>query len=245
MAEMKPLVKLEIGCGAKRPHRADFIGLDRFPLPGVDIVCNLDTEGIPLPDDHCDLVYASHSLEHVRDLLGCLREIWRVSKPGAQLCIVAPYYSNTLNFANPYHRQNFNEHTPRFWTRSHTSGVDPAEYTESFVWEQGWGLAQSDNSPETLDFRCLRIEFFYYQKYHWLPATTQRALRRSRNNVCHSLMYHLAAFKPPMSEADVALGSVGYYIPPEAVDIRAGLEASGQPSMGRRAWNRATGYLRT
>ena len=35
---------------------------------------------------------------------------------GAQVCIVAPYYNQGLNLANPYHVQVFNEHSPRFWT---------------------------------------------------------------------------------------------------------------------------------
>ena len=220
---MAKTINLEIGCGERKPCRADFIGLDRFPLPGVDIVCDLDTRPIPLPDNHCDLVYASHVLEHVSNLLAVMREIWRVCKPGAQLCILAPYYSNTVNFANPYHFQNFNEHTPRFWTSSPTSLIDPAEYVDPFVWGARWGLGQSDNSKSDMDFRCLRIEFFYYPAYVNKSVGTRRRLRRSQNNVCHSLLYHLVAFKPPMQEPDLEKMEVDYYIPQEVEEIREAL----------------------
>jgi ubiquinone/menaquinone biosynthesis C-methylase UbiE len=45
---------------------------------------------IPLTDDFVDIVTASHVLEHVDDDLLCLREIWRVLKPGGILAIIIP-----------------------------------------------------------------------------------------------------------------------------------------------------------
>jgi SAM-dependent methyltransferase len=220
---MSDSAKLEIGCGVKPLHRSSFLGVDRFPLPGVDVVCDLDKGGIPFPDDYFGLVYASHSLEHVRDLMAVMTEIWRVCRPGAQLCIVAPYYSTALNYANPYHFQSFNEHTPRFWTSCPATRIDQREWADPFVWELKWGLAPSDNSEQVLDFRCLRMEFFYYSPFARKTTRKKRALRRSRNNVCHSLMYHLVAFKPPMLEQDVNELGIDYYIPPEIQQIRVSL----------------------
>lgn len=219
--------KLEIGCGTKSPFRSDFVGLDRFPLPGVDVVCDLDRQPIPFPDNYFDLVYASHALEHVKDLLAVLAEIWRVMKPGAQLCILAPYYSNGMNYANPYHRHCFNEHTPRFWIRSPVSAIDPAEYVGRFPGEQfRWGQAGSDNSCQAWDFRCLRIEFFYYPRYARMSRRKQREMRRHHCDVCHSILYHLVAFKPPMREEDLAQTLIRLYIPPEVEQLRSALSRS-------------------
>jgi predicted SAM-dependent methyltransferase len=55
-------VKIDLGCGlSKMPG---FIGVDRFALPGVEVVCDLD-RGIPFADDSVDYVLASHALEHL------------------------------------------------------------------------------------------------------------------------------------------------------------------------------------
>lgn len=218
------LRKLEIGCGKKRSSRADFIGLDRFSLPGVDVIVDLNKGAIPFPDNCFDLVYASHSLEHVHDLIGVVREIWRVSKPGAQLCILAPYHATSLNAANPYHFHNFNEHTPRFWTSFPETPIDPREWGDSFIWQPRWGLAQSDNSSPTLDFRCIRMEFFYFLPFINNSCEKNIALRHSQNNVCHSILYHLIAFKPPLQNEDIAImDDTNYYIPPEVEQIRYAL----------------------
>src|SRR5579863_3191375 len=51
-------VRVDIGCGTE--SRPGFIGIDRFPLPGVSVVCDLE-KGIPLADGSVDYLLASHS----------------------------------------------------------------------------------------------------------------------------------------------------------------------------------------
>ena len=106
-------MKIDLGSGGCRQE--GFLGIDRYPLEGVDVVADLN-ETFPLANDSVDLLFASHSLEHLKDLISVVREIYRVCKHGAQVCIVAPYFEQKLNLANPYHICAFNEHTPRFWT---------------------------------------------------------------------------------------------------------------------------------
>src|SRR5687767_3678567 len=107
------LVKVDLGCGSS--CTPGFIGVDRFALAGVDIVCDLD-RGIPLRDDSVDYVLASHALEHLADLPSTILEIFRVCRDRAIVTIIAPYDATRLNRANPYHKQAFNEHTARFFT---------------------------------------------------------------------------------------------------------------------------------
>jgi len=57
-------VKLDLGCGDNK-QGADWIGMDYRPLPGVDIVHDLELFPYPLPDQSVDLVMASHVLEHI------------------------------------------------------------------------------------------------------------------------------------------------------------------------------------
>lgn len=61
--ESKKAVSLDIGCGASKAP--GFIGMDVRPLPGVDIVHNLEKYPWPLPDNTFNVVHASHVLEHI------------------------------------------------------------------------------------------------------------------------------------------------------------------------------------
>jgi predicted SAM-dependent methyltransferase len=107
-------MKVEIGCGGTKNE--GFIGIDRFELPGVDIVADIN-EGLPIEENRVSLLFSSHSLEHFADLPKVMKEIYRVCKHGAQVCIVVPYHETLLNKANPYHLQVFNEHTFRFFSK--------------------------------------------------------------------------------------------------------------------------------
>ena len=219
--------RLDLGAGSQA--RPGFVGIDRFFLPGIHAVADLDAPHLPFADDSFDLVYAFHSLEHVADLMATMKEIWRVSRPGAQLCVTAPYFTMGLNVANPYHKQAFNEHTPRFWTASPESRVDPAEWKQPPLGEI-WGLARSDNSDPGFDFRCLRMEFFYFAEYWGLPPEEQRRARRRHLDVCEQILYHLVAFKPPMTEDDLAALKLDLYMP-EALAQRRAAAARGQRSI--------------
>jgi SAM-dependent methyltransferase len=208
--QRKPLW-LDLGCGlVKQPG---FIGLDRYPLPGVDVIADLDRP-LPFCDDSVDLVYASHSLEHVTDLLGAIKEIYRVCRHGAQVCIVAPYYQQSLNLANPYHKQVFNEHTPRFWTNALTALLPTAEFAHPHA--VTWGLSESDSRIADLDLRGLRMEFFYFPAYRNLPAEEQRAARQKYLDVCDQIMFHLLVVKSPIDDNEVRqiAEQMHYYDPP-------------------------------
>ena len=209
-------IRVDLGCGSVKP--SGFVGLDRFAQAGVDVVADLNRP-LPFRDDAVDLVYASHSLEHVADLLAVMKEVYRVCKHGAQVCIVAPYYHQALNVANPYHTQAFNEHTPRFWTNTPTTSIAPEEFAHPHA--AAWGLKESDGSSPWIDFRCLRMEFFYFPEYRDLPVEEQRAARKKYLDVCDQIMFHLVAVKAPVSESEVEqLGEQIEYYDPPSVTIR-------------------------
>ena len=56
-------IKLDIGCGGDK--LPGFVGIDILPLPGVDIVHNLENTPWPLPDECAHSAVASHVLEHL------------------------------------------------------------------------------------------------------------------------------------------------------------------------------------
>ncbi len=206
------LIRLDLGCGNAKPF--DFIGADRFALPGVDLVLDLD-QPLPFADNSIDLILASHSLEHVIDLMATMKEIYRVSKDRAQVCVVAPYSQQSLNSANPYHQQTFNEHTPRFWTAAQETPIDPQEYYHPHA--ASWGLSESDSGSPGIDFRCIDMEFFYFPEYRHLPAQERRAARKKLLDVCDQIVYHLLVVKSPLAEAEMqeTLANIELYEPPQ------------------------------
>ena len=79
----RPERRLDLGSGSR--ERPGFIGLDRFRLPGVQVLANLDAPHLPFADDSFDLILAFHSVEHAADAMSLMREIWRVGRAGAQI----------------------------------------------------------------------------------------------------------------------------------------------------------------
>jgi glycosyltransferase involved in cell wall biosynthesis/SAM-dependent methyltransferase len=103
------LTKLHLGCG-KTPLPG-WINLDCVALPGVDIVADLDqcaTHPLPFPDNTFDELLARHLLEHIRQPLPMMQELYRIACPNARATFVLPYGSSDDAFEDPTHvRQYF------------------------------------------------------------------------------------------------------------------------------------------
>lgn len=205
------MMKVDLGCGTNK--QIGFIGVDRFPLADVDIVADID-RGLPFDDDSVDTVFASHSLEHVLNLTGALKEIYRICKHGAQICIVAPYSEQKLNISNPFHLHCFNEHTPRFWTNSKTTFVPEEQWVHPHA--SVWGLGESDHDDLGMDIRCIKMEFFYFPNYVHLSQAEQIEVRKHQIDVCDQIMYHLVVIKKEVSDNELAemINKISWYDPP-------------------------------
>ncbi len=106
---------LDVGCGTRK--RQGFIGIDRHPSPGVDVVCELETDSLPFASSSFSIVYANHVLEHIADLEGLLVELSRVMKPGARLQIGVPYAGDLRAFQDPTHVRYFTLKTFEYFIR--------------------------------------------------------------------------------------------------------------------------------
>jgi len=102
-------MKLDIGCGQNK--KQGFIGIDIIKMPGVDIVCDLDKEKIPLKSNSVEEVFSMHFMEHTRNLVAIMEEIWRVCKNGATVIIAVPYYNSIGAFRDPTHKRFFTYNT--------------------------------------------------------------------------------------------------------------------------------------
>ena len=101
-------LRLNLGCG--RSPREGWVNVDVAPLPGIDVVADLDrckTHPLPFADSSASEFYMSHVLEHIGDPLVLMQELHRIAEPGAQLTIRSPYGSSDDAYEDPTHRQRF------------------------------------------------------------------------------------------------------------------------------------------
>ncbi|GJM07311.1 MAG: hypothetical protein DHS20C10_10450 [marine bacterium B5-7] len=89
---------LDVGCGTKKQMGA--LGIDQFPLLGVDVACDLNITW-PLAGHSFDEVVFNHSINHCKELLHILTEVQRVSRDGARIKILAPHFSSDNIFTDP------------------------------------------------------------------------------------------------------------------------------------------------
>jgi SAM-dependent methyltransferase len=100
--------KLNVGCG--RNILPEWVNLDFAPLPGVDIVHDLERCGdapLPLEDNSIDEFLLSHVIEHIRSTLPLMQELHRVAKPGAKAVIRLPHGASDDAWEDPTHVRSY------------------------------------------------------------------------------------------------------------------------------------------
>jgi SAM-dependent methyltransferase len=161
-------ITLDIGCGAhKQPGT---VGIDRRPLFGVNVVCDFE-RGLPFRTSSVAAAYSIHSIEHMRDLIAFMEDLYRVCAPGAKVYIRTPYYASRKAFVDPTH--------VRFMTE---------ESFEYFKSPNYYGLKTN--------FRTVSIEYHMRKPFKFLPAYLQKRCRRYLWNVCEEMIVTLEAVKP-------------------------------------------------
>jgi SAM-dependent methyltransferase len=112
-----PVVTIDVGCGPEK-HPDAVYGVDCLPLPGVDFVVDLEKDRLPFDDNSVDGIYTRHTLEHIGNLDGLLREMVRVAKPDARLQVIVPHFSNTLGYSDYTHRRFFGYYTFDYFSQA-------------------------------------------------------------------------------------------------------------------------------
>lgn len=103
----KDALVIDVGSGPDRISE-EFINLDIFPFPGVDVVGSADK--LPFKNATFDGLTSESLLEHVADPKGVAAEMIRIVKPGGVIYASAP-------FIHPYHA------SPDDFNRFTTSGL--------------------------------------------------------------------------------------------------------------------------
>ena len=110
--------RLHLGCG--RDIREGWINLDSRPLPGVNVVADLDDcrkTPLSFPDNSIDEFLGSHVLEHLRDPLAFMQELHRVASDGAKLIFRVPYGSSDDADADPTHVRSYFQSSFQFFAQ--------------------------------------------------------------------------------------------------------------------------------
>jgi SAM-dependent methyltransferase len=107
---------LDIGCG-ERKQVPWATGVDSEPYPGVDLVCDLE-RSLPFRDDSFDNIFAVHVFEHIRDLLGLMRELHRILRPTGALHVLTPNWRFVNAVADPTHSRFLDVQTFKYFCRS-------------------------------------------------------------------------------------------------------------------------------
>lgn len=92
---------LDLGCNNKKYKGSpgdEVIGVDIQKSPQVDVIHDLEKMPLPFDDNSFDMVYMSHTLEHIPNLRPLMEDIWRILKPSGILRLILPHRSNPMSY---------------------------------------------------------------------------------------------------------------------------------------------------
>lgn len=160
-------ILIDLGCGSGK--LAGAYGLDRRPAAGVDVVCDLEAD-LPLKSGSVDRIHMSHILEHIQRVIPFMEEVYRVCRSGAEVRVVAPYYTSRGAFRDPTH--------VRFITE------DLFQYFE----------APTDYGIRT-NFKIEKVTYDIRKPFRYFPGYFQNRFRRYFWNVVDNMYVTLRAMK--------------------------------------------------
>lgn len=149
-AAAAPARRLNLGCG--NDVKPGWTNLDIAPLPGVDVVHDLNRQPLPFEDQSFDYVECIDVLEHVKELPDVMREIHRVLAPGGRLHVEGPHFTSYTWAMDPTHRRAFAINTFEFFMKDSLHG-------------RGYYF---DYSFSSVPVRLIRFQRVIYQPWNWL-----------------------------------------------------------------------------
>lgn len=117
---------LDLGCGNKKlAHKDRFpnynfngevIGLDINKTEQTDVVYDLNKGKIPFENNYFDIVYTHHCLEHIKNIVNVLLDVYRVLKKGGYFLIRVPHISYIDSMGDLSHVRLFGYYSLNFLT---------------------------------------------------------------------------------------------------------------------------------
>jgi SAM-dependent methyltransferase len=172
---MPCVIKLNLGCG--RDIRDGWVNVDQYERPGVDLAINLDDPRVrfPLGDNTVSDIHAAHLIEHLRNPLGLMQELWRLAAPGCTMTVRTPHGGSDDAWGDPTHVR------PMFPESFHYYG-QPVYWRADYGYKGDWRIEELDLivRAEVLD----------------IPEADLHAAVTFSRNMVHEMVATLVAVKP-------------------------------------------------
>lgn len=98
-------MKLDLGCGNNKPR--GYIGIDLNERSMANILYDLNKTPYPIKGESIKKVRCFHVLEHLKNPLDVLLEIYRICERGAVVEIKSPHFTNVGAYHDPTHLHYF------------------------------------------------------------------------------------------------------------------------------------------
>jgi len=114
---VKVMKILDLGCGNKKQPGA--VGIDMNPLTDADIIHDLNSVPYPFEDSVFDEIIADNIIEHLDNVILVMEELSRISKVGATIKVVVPYFRSKWAYIDPTHRHFFTVDSFAYFDKDH------------------------------------------------------------------------------------------------------------------------------
>nr|WP_242016820.1 glycosyltransferase [Trichocoleus sp. FACHB-46] len=105
-------LRLDLGCGVWKAE--GFVGVDVSGGPEVDVIADLNRR-FPFPDNSVDEIKAHDVIEHLKNNIHSMNEIWRVCKPYARVDVRVPSTDGRGAFQDPTHISFWNLNSFKYY----------------------------------------------------------------------------------------------------------------------------------
>jgi len=109
-------LKLDLACGEHK--MAGYFGIDIAKRDGVDMIVDLEQYPWPFADNSVTEVFCAHYIEHTKDIIKFMDELYRILKPGCKAIIIAPYYTSIRAWQDPTHTRVISEGTFLYFSKT-------------------------------------------------------------------------------------------------------------------------------
>ena len=122
-------MKLNLGCGRDYRYDRSWVNLD-ITAP-ASVLADINS-GLPFKDKTFSLIWASHILEHIKDLRMIQRELARIMVTGGLLNVIVPYYLSPDAWGDPTHCRAFSEQSfmTCYWVGFSPLNMERKKYTK-------------------------------------------------------------------------------------------------------------------
>lgn len=107
--------RVDLACGQNKTP--NFFGVDIVKTKEVDLVWDLEKYPWPFPDNCVDEAVCNHYIEHTKDIMKFMNEVYRILVPGAKITIRAPYYNSMRAWQDPTHTRAISEATFLYYNK--------------------------------------------------------------------------------------------------------------------------------